>query len=96
MKIFISYIKTKTLWIIFFIAFILFQTVYMHLVGISRDDCIYGLALGIIIFFAVFFCAFAVYFKKYKKLIRIELLDIDEQSDMPETSIASSSCIRIL
>ena len=86
MKIFISYIKTNILWVIFFIALILFQTVYMHLAGISQNDCIYGLILGSIVFLAVFCSAFAVYFKKYKKLQRIELLDIDEQSDMPETS----------
>lgn len=86
MKIFISYIKTNILWVIFFIALILFQTVYMHLAGISQNDCIYGLVLGSIVFLAVFCSAFAVYFKKYKKLQRIELLDIDEQSYMPETS----------
>lgn len=86
MKIFISYIKTNILWVIFFIALILFQTVYMHLAGISQNDCIYGLILGSIVFLVVFCSAFAVYFKKYKKLQRIELLDIDEQSDMPETS----------
>ena len=86
MKIFISNIKTNILWVIFFIALILFQTVYMHLAGISQNDCIYGLVLGSIVFLAVFCSAFAVYFKKYKKLQRIELLDIDEQSDMTETS----------
>lgn len=86
MKIFISYIKTNILWVVFFVALILFQTVYMRLAGISQNDCIYGMALESIVFLAVFCGAFAVYFTKYKKLRKIELLDIDEQSDMPETS----------
>ncbi|MBU5478330.1 sensor histidine kinase [Eubacterium sp. MSJ-13] len=52
----------------------------------KQNDCIYGVILESMVFITVFFCGFVSYLIKYKKLKKTALLDIDEQSDMPETS----------
>lgn len=86
MKIFVSYIKTNILWVVFCAVLILFQMVFMRLSGMKQNDCIYGVILESMVFITVFFCGFVSYLIKYKKLKKTALLDIDEQSDMPETS----------
>lgn len=86
MKIFVSYIKTNVLWVVFCAVLILFQMVFMRLSGMKQNDCIYGVNLESMVFIIVFFSGFINYLIKYNKLKRISLLDIDEQSDMPETS----------
>lgn len=86
MKIFVSYIKTNVLWVVFCAVLILFQMVFMRLSGMKQNDCIYGVILESMVFIIVFFSGFINYLIKYNKLKRISLLDIDEQSDMPETS----------
>lgn len=86
MKIFVSYIKTNVLWVVFCAVLILFQMVFMRFSGMKQNDCIYGVILESMVFIIVFFSGFINYLIKYNKLKRISLLDIDEQSDMPETS----------
>lgn len=86
MKIFVSYIKTNILWVVFCAVLILFQMAFMRLSGMKQNDCIYGVILESMVFITVFFCGFVSYLIKYKKLKKTALLDIDEQSDMPETS----------
>lgn len=86
MKIFVSYIKTNVLWVVFCAVLILFQMVFMRLSGMKQNDCIYGIILESMVFIVVFFIGFINYLIKYNKLKRTSILDIDEQSDMPETS----------
>ena len=86
MKIFVSYIKTNVLWVVFCAVLILFQMVFMRLSGMKQNDCIYGIILESMVFIVVFFIGFINYLIKYNKLKRTSMLDIDEQSDMPETS----------
>lgn len=86
MKIFVSYIKTNVLWVVFCAVLILFQMVFMRLSGMKQNDCIYGVILESMVFIIVFFSGFINYLIKYNKLKRTSMLDIDEQSDMPETS----------
>lgn len=86
MKIFVSYIKTNVLWVVFCAVLILFQMVFMRLSGMKQNDCIYGVILESMVLITVFCIGFINYLIKYNKLKRISLLDIDEQSDMPETS----------
>ena len=86
MKIFVSYIKTNVLWVVFCAVLILFQMVFMRLSGMKQNDCIYGIILESMVFITVFFIGFINYLIKYNKLKRTSMLDIDEQSDMPETS----------
>ena len=85
MRIFTSYIRAYLLWIVFCVALIMFQMAFMTLAGMEKNDCIYGLILESIVFIIVFFVGFVMYFNKYMKLSRTTLLDIDEQSDVPET-----------
>ena len=85
MKIFVSYIKTNVLWVVFCAVLILFQMVFMRLSGMKQNDCIYGIILESMVFIVVFFIGFINYLIKYNKLKRTSMLDIDEQSDMPET-----------
>ena len=86
MKIFVSYIKTNVLWVVFCAVLILFQMVFMRLSGMKQNDCIYGIILESMVFIVVFFIGFINYLIRYNKLKRTSMLDIDEQSDMPETS----------
>lgn len=86
MKIFVSYIKTNVLWVVFCAVLILFQMVFMRLSGMKQNDCIYGIILESMVFITGFFIGFINYLIKYNKLKRTSMLDIDEQSDMPETS----------
>lgn len=60
--------------------------VFMRLSGMKQNDCIYGVILESMVFIIVFFSGFINYLIKYNKLKRTSMLDIDEQSDMPETS----------
>lgn len=79
MKIFVSYIKTNVLWVVFCAVLILFQMVFMRLSGMKQNDCIYGIILESMVFIVVFFIGFINYLIKYNKLKRTSMLDIDEQ-----------------
>ena len=58
MKIFVSYIKTNVLWVVFCAVLILFQMVFMRLSGMKQNDCIYGIILESMVFIVVFFIGF--------------------------------------
>ena len=71
MKIFVSYIKTNVLWVVFCAVLILFQMVFMRLSGMKQNDCIYGVILESMVFIIVFFSGFINYLIKYNKLVGI-------------------------